>query len=267
MDHLITLPTNWRYLNQFAPSKWAPAPSHERCGPASTAMAAEFADPSRWIPEELEHDLYVKWAGPDEASDTAGTAIEQVKAWLTSVGIGFIDMQSLVDEFTRGSRDPLRLELEHQNDQGVPQIMTVIDMGRLHEWMQDGSNPSLYPWVGHGAGVSHVIFRVGYSDSDGYGCYADPAAPGFCEDSKGHFQPARIPFADIAASGLWHTLAIMPHNVPAPPSGFSFQRGQWPPEQPKIDVASALSTIESMAATITALSAALANVRADLGAK
>ena len=101
-DILVKLPATWRYVNQFASSKWAPKPSNERCGPAATVMAAAFADPGEFVEEELEHQLYTLWAGPDVPSDKMGTTIEQIKAWLLSEKLGFIDMQSLVDEFNRG---------------------------------------------------------------------------------------------------------------------------------------------------------------------
>ena len=102
-DFVVHLPPNFRYLNQFAPSSWAPNPSKYRCGTAVSAMVAEIAYPGKWIPEELEHDLYVKWAGPDVPTDENGVTKEQILAWLSQANIGHIDMSNLVAEFQNGS--------------------------------------------------------------------------------------------------------------------------------------------------------------------
>lgn len=267
-DHLVHLPPVWRYVNQFQSTKWAVSPSLMRCGPDATAMAAEFSDPGRWIPEQLEDELYRAWAGPDVVGNGNGTTIEQIKAWLTSADIGFLDMQSLVDEFQHGNRDPLRLELGAMNRQNVPQIITVVDEAPLYEavpnphFNPNDSNSSpyvrgamLHPWAKPGE-YSHVMFRVGFSDSDGYGLYADGAAPHFSLDNHGNFTPVRILWSDIEDAGIMHCLAIMPHAVKAPPANFDYRTGTWPepppPPAPVLDTAALLSDLEAMKAQVDA---------------
>lgn len=283
MDHRVELKPPWRYLNQFASSQWATDPSTMRCGPDATAMAAELAYPGRWIPEELLDELYRKWAGPDVASDQQGTTIQQITAWLASVKIGFIDMQPLVDEFRSGNKDPLRLELGAMNHQGVPQILTVVDEAPMYEAVPNPHydaadansspyirGPMLHPWAKPGE-YSHVIFRVGYSDSEGYGLYADGAAPSFCVNKAGQFEPVKILWSDIEAAGVMHCLAIMPSGVPTPPSGFDYRSGTWPePPKPTLDPEELIKDIEAMQTQIdqerAASDARLKSILAELGA-
>ncbi len=255
-DHLVKLPNVWRYVNQFVSTRWASDPSLMRCGPDSTAMAAEFADPGKWIPEELMDQLYRQWAGPDVASNQQGTTIEQIKGWLSSVGIAFIDMQGLVDEFAKGNRDPLRLELGAMNAQDVPQILTVVDEAPMYEAVWDEAQgqyvrgEKLHPWA-HPGQYSHVVFRVGYSDDQGYGLYADGAAPGFSISKAGDFTPVKILWSDIEAAGVMHCLAIMPHGVSAPPAGFDFRSGTWPePAKPALDTKALMDDLEAAKAQL-----------------
>lgn len=287
-DHLVALPPVWRYVNQFLHTQWAQDPSLMRCGPDATAMAAEFAYPGRYIPEELMHDLYVKWAGADVASNLQGTSIEQIKAWLASASIGCIDMQPLVDEFNRGNKDPLRLELGAMNRQGVAQIITVADEAFLFQAVPnphyDAADPNsspyirgqrLHNWVDaadpHHTVYHHVIFRVGYSDNEGYGLYAEPAAPAFCVNSKGQFTPVKILWSDIEAAGVMHCLAIMPNGVAKPPDGFDYRTGTWPePPKPALDYEAIEADLTAFKTQIDAERAAsdarLAKILAELAA-
>jgi hypothetical protein len=261
-DHMVNLPGAWHYINQFSSSQWALDPSLMKCGPDATSMAAEFAYPGRWVPEQLMDTLYRAWAGNDVAGNLNGTTIEQIKAWLASVKIGYIDMQPLVDEFARGNKDPLRLELGAMNAQNVPQIITVVDEAPLYEavpnphYNADDATSSpyirgamLHPWAKPGE-YSHVMLRVGYSDSDGYGLYADGAAPSFSVDSKGNFTPVKILWSDIEAAGVMHCLAIMPPSVDVPPADFDYRTGTWPippaPPKPVIDVEALASDLETL---------------------
>jgi len=222
-------------------------------------MLDEIADPGAHIPEELEHDLYVELAGPDVVSDKTGIDRLPLEAALKKLGdINYIDYAPLVDEFSHGNPAPLHAELMAQNRAGVPQLLCVFDMSALHK--ADGSARGAPLYTYDCKDVHHAIVRAGFSDDSGYGLYFDPASPGFK-------QPVPILWADIVAAQIITAIAVLPHGMPIPPSGFLFQHGTWPPVQPRVDIAAALSTVESMAATIAALSAALNNVRADLGAK
>lgn len=268
MDHQINLPDHFQYVNQFAPSVYAEHPSTMRCGPASTAMAAEIAYPGRWNPTQLEDALYREWAGPDVATDENGTQLSQITAWLAQQHVGFINMQSLVDEFNNGNKDPLRLELGAMNAQGVPQIITVFDEAYLFQAVPnphyDAADPGSAPYI-RGSRLHnwvdasdpkhtvyhHVILRIGFSDSEGYGLYAEPAAPGFCVNSKGQFEPVKILWSDVEAAGVTSCLAIMPSGVPTPPSGFDYRSGTWPePEKPALDAASLKADVEAFKAQL-----------------
>ena len=167
----------------------------------------------------------------------------------------------------------MRLELGHQNMQNVAQIITIVNMGSLHEAVLSGDKyvqgASLYPWPGHGEGVSHVILRIGTGQNIGH--YADSAAPSFCLDEKGKFRPARILWSDIEAAGVMHCLAIMPDDVPAPPAGFSFQHGVWPePPKPAVDLAAIKSDLNDFKMLIdqerAASDARLLKILAELSA-
>lgn len=267
-DHLIKLPSVFRYLNQFQPSKWAAQPSLMLCGEASTAMAAEIAYPGRYIPEELMYDLCLKWAGADVASDPNGSTITEVMNWLKSAYIGYIDLQPLVDQANAGNTDPLRHMLGNMNKQNVAHIITVADESQLHQAVPnsvaDPNNPyvrgaKLHNWADQG--MSHVMLRVGFSDTDGYGLYAEPAAPAFCEDSKGNFQPVKILWSDILSAKILHCVAIMPNGVAVPPQGIDFDwTTPWPVPAPVLDFKASLSDLEMATNMLASVSGALGDL-------
>jgi hypothetical protein len=246
-DHLIQFPSNWRYLDQFAHTRYAPKPSLMLCGECSTAMAAELAYPGRWIPEELVAQLCQKWTGKaDDVSNNYGTTTEEVKSWLDANHIGYIDLQNLVDEFNHGNKDPLRHQLGYMNSKGIPQIITVVDEEPIYEAVPNPNNdpntpyvrgPKLHPWA-KPKEYSHVMFRVGYSDSEGYGLYADPAAAAFCENKDGSFKPVKILWSDIEEAGVMHCLAVMPSGVTAE----SWDK----PPKPELDVAQLAQSLVSL---------------------
>ncbi len=219
-DHLVHLPEHFGYVYQFEAGK-----SNERCCEACLSMVAQIAFPGRYQdPKALMHELYVELVGKgdphsDVPSNLNGTTKEEALAWLSKVGIGHIDLSHLL-----GDLDNLKHELQAQNAQSVCQIITVHDMSKLRYAANDGL---LYHWKGGGEGVSHVILRVGYSDSDGYGLYFDPAA------SPALPHPLPISWQSILEAGIQWVCSIMPFHVDVPPEGFSYQRAQWPPAQPK----------------------------------
>ena len=248
-DHIIPLPSSFRYVNQFSPSTWAPAPSHDRCATASTAMLAEIAYPGRWIPEELEHDLYQQMAGPDVASDTNGIPPKPLLDWFAKVGIGVIDLSSRLSNL-----DDLRNEMEAMNKQGLPQLVEILDESKMKNAK---TGAPLYSWPS--SGLVHYIVRAGYSDNEGYGLYFDPAAPGFQ-------QPIPVAWTDVVAAGVYFACAIMPAGVPVPPAGFSYQTGVWPKPKPVFDQAKAESTLTAALQALDAVSGALNNLKNDVDA-
>jgi len=252
-DHIIPLAPSFRYVNQFASSTWAPTPSHDRCATASTAMLAEIAYPGRWIPEELEHDLYQQMAGPDVASDTNGIPPKPLLDWFAKVNIGVIDLSSRLSNL-----DDLRAEMEAMNKQGLPQLVEILDESKMKNAR---TGAPLYSWPS--SGLVHYIVRVGYSDDSGYGLYFDPAAPGFQ-------QPIPVSWADsLVPAGIYFACAIMPARTPPvgpPPAGFSYQTGVWPKPAPVFDAAKAESTVAAAIQALDAASGALANLKNDLDA-
>ena len=247
-DHIIPLPSTFRYLNQFAPSQWAPSPSKYRCVSATAAMCAEIAYPGRWIPEELEHDLYVKWVGPDVATDTQGVAKQPVLDWFKSVNIGYIDLAGLLSDDTA-----LKAEIQAQNEQGVAQLITVADESKLYDAV---TGVKLHNWAD--TGLSHCFLRVGFSDNQGYGLYYEPAAPGFT-------QPVPISWDNsIMPAGVITCVAIMPAGVPVPPAGFRYTSGKWPAPKPTFDAAKAESTLAAAIAALQNLSNDLAILKGEV---
>ena len=260
-DVLVKLPPSFRYLNQFAPSKWASNPSLMLCGETCAAMAAEFAYPGRYVPEQLIEELCVKFTNqPDIRSNPWGTTRGELDDWFSQkdVGIGHIDMSALVDEFNKGNKDLLHNEITAQNQQNVPQILAVADESYLVEY---GTGKNLHPWVNkddpNHTVYGHVIFRVGYGEE--YGWYMEPAAPGFSH-------PVKIGWDDVEKAGIVTCLAIMPHGVPVPPADFSFQHGIWPAPKPTLDVTKALNTIGAMQQALDAMKAAMGNLANDVSA-
>lgn len=229
-NYVIKMPAGWHYMNQFLPTKYAPNPSKQRCATATTAMATAFARPNEYNEEELEDHFYTKYDGPDIASDPQGTTFANLEKMLQEVRVGYVDLQPLIDMANSGNAGPLHAELQAMNRQNVPQIITVADESQLY----DASNPQkkLHSWADQG--MSHVIFRIGYSDSEGWGAYYEPAAPGFP-------QPVHIPWPNINSARVIHALGIMGPGINPPPNygpgGFLYQTGTWPaPEPSKITI-------------------------------
>jgi hypothetical protein len=249
-DYIIPLPSGFRYLNQFAPSQWAEHPSLYRCVAAVWAMLMEISYPGKWIPEELMHDLYVLWAGPDVASDTQGIDKAPVLAWAHKNGVGFVDMANLL-----GDTATLLHVIERQNEMGIPQLITVADESFLKDAK---TGVKLHNW--NDAGMGHAILRAGFSDSDGYGLYFEPAAPGFA-------QPVPISWADsIVPAHIVTAVAVMPHTVPQPPADFDWLHNTWPAPKPTLDVTKALNTIGAMQQALDAMKAAMGNLANDVAA-
>jgi hypothetical protein len=219
-DHLVTLPQHYQYVYQFAKDA-----SNERCAEACMAMVGQIAFPGRWQnPVELMHELYTHYVGPDTPTDRKGTTKAQVLDWLSKEGIGHIDMSPFLNDL-----DNFKHEIQAQNAQSVCQILTVDDMSKLRYAKNNGL---LYDWKGGGAGASHVILRVGYSDDQGYGLYFDPAAdPSFKQSAT---NPLAISWQSILEAGIFWACAIMSYHVDVPPAGFSYQHETWPkPPAPK----------------------------------
>lgn len=234
-DHIVHLPEHFSYCYQFQSGC-----SNERCCEACLSMVSQIAFPGRYQdPKALMHELYVELVGKgdphsDNPSNLNGTTKEECLGYLTKVGIGHIDMSHLL-----GDLDNLKHELQAQNAQSVCQIITVHDMGKLRYAKNNGL---LYDWKGGGEGVSHVILRVGYSDSDGYGLYFDPAA------SPALPHPLPISWQSILEAGIQWACAIMPMriDVPKDPTNFSFQHSLLVPPAPKPE--DVLATVRSQVA-------------------
>ncbi len=250
-DHLIQLPSNFRYMYQFNGG------SQYKCVEACLSMAGEIAFPDRYAdPAKLMVQIYEQYVGPDVPGDRNGTTKEQAIEWLTSQHIGFIDMQHFIDA---GAIDELHAELMAQNQQNIPQIISIGDESYLKSAK---TGLTLHNWadsLNHG---SHTMLRVGYSDTEGqpWGYYYEPAAaPNFSE-------PVPIALQDFLDGKIVGCIAIMPHGVPVPPPGFLFSQGSWPPVKPTFDVAKAENTIAAISQALDAMKAAMANLANDLGA-
>lgn len=249
-DFMVKLPGNFHYVYQFATGK-----SQYKCVEASLAMAGQIAYPDRYAnPTQLMSQIYEKYVGPDVTSDRNGTTRDDAIAWLKSQGIGFIDMQHLIDA---GQIDELHNEIQAQNKQNVCQIFSIGDESFLKSAK---TGLTLHNWadaLNHG---SHTMLRVGYSDNQGWAYYYEPAAaPNFEE-------PVPIAWKDFLDGGIVGCIAIMPHGVPVPPAGFSYQTGVWPKPKPVFDAAKAESTVAAMVQALDAMKVAMGNLANDLAA-
>lgn len=217
-DHLIPLPPNWRYVDQYAPNRLASIPSMARGITACTAMLAQIAAPGRWVPEELEDALahkLVPEAGPDPK--TASLAV--ILRWLAQQGLPCINLQPLVE----GEQTLLKHTIERMNLMGIPQLLYVEDESKL----TDIAGRKLHAWTDQGEG--HALLRLGFSDSAGYGFYADPAASGFCLDKTGTFHPVPISWANsIGPAQVTAVLAVLPAGMTQPPADFDWLNQWWP---------------------------------------
>ena len=245
-DFMVPLPSNFRYVYQFSAGT-----SQYKCVEASLAMAAQVAYPDRYSdPAKLMSQIYQQYVGPDVAGDRNGTTREQALAWLHSQNIGYIDMEPML-----GNLDELKAEIQAQNLQHIPQIISIGDESFL-KYAKTGQ--TLHNWadaLNHG---SHAFLRVGFSDSEGWGYYMEPAAaPNFAE-------PVPIKWSDIEAGAVVGCIAIMPPGVKPPPAGFSFQHGTWPAPKPVFDAVKAEATVAAMIQAMEAMKAALGNLGNDL---
>ncbi len=232
-DHIIPLPESFRYINQFAASPYAPNPSLYRCVAASLAMLAQIAYPGRWIPEELEHDLYVQLAhGPDIRTDENGITKNAALGWMSSEHIGLYDNSKYF-----GNQADLLAVMQRQNEAGIPQLITVANENFL---LFANTDIKLHNWTEPANQAAHSFIRVGFSDTDDCGLYFEPAAPGFA-------QPVPISWPrSIEKARIITSVAIMPSKMAAPPADFDWLHGTWPPAVPSPRVQDALSTLASL---------------------
>lgn len=226
MDILAHIPTGFSYVYQFENGK-----SQYRCVAAVLAMIGEFSAPGKWQNlSELMHEIYDHYAGPDLPSNHDGMTKEQCFDWLHGNNVPYMDLSPLV-----GDVNALHDELTAENRQGVAQLLTVSD----ESWLRYAKNgEKLHNWVD--TGLHHCIFRVGFSDDQGYGLYMEPAA------GLAFPHPVPILWDDIVKAGIMTAIAIMPHGVAAPPANFRFTQGQWPTPKPVFDAAKAETTIQAM---------------------
>jgi hypothetical protein len=247
-DFMVKLPDNFRYTYQFDGN------SQYKCVEASLTMAGQVAYPDRYPnPHQLMSQIYQKYVGPDVAGDRNGTSKEQALDWLRSQNIGFIDMQHYIDS---GDIEGLHQEIQAQNKQDVCQIFSIGDESFLKSAK---TGHTLHNWadaLNHG---SHTMLRVGYSDSEGWAYYMEPAAaPNFAE-------PVPITWQDFLDGKIDGCIAIMPKGVKTPPADFSFLHGTWPtPPKPPLDVDKAQNTIAAMINALDAMKTAMGNLGNDL---
>ena len=233
-DHVIPLPSNFRYVYQFQAGK-----SQYRCVEACLAMAGQVAYPTRYAdPVALMDQIYTQYVGPDVTSDTKGTTVDQAVAWLQSQHIGHIVMGC-------SNLDNLHMQIQQMNLAGVPQIISIGDESFLHDAK---SGLILHNWsaaLNHG---SHSMLRVGFSDNEGYGLYYEPAAaPNFSE-------PVAIPWSDFVQGGVASCIAIFPHGM-----------SEYPPKpKPTFNKGDAMNSIHSMLTAADAFKLALTNLENEI---
>lgn len=247
-DHIVSLPSHFKYLNQFASSSYAPNPALYRCVAASAAMAAQIAYPGRWIPEQLEDQLYTQLAGPDVPTDTNGITKEAILKWFDLVKIGYYDNAKYFSD-----QNHLLAVMQKQNIAGVPQLITVANENLLTQAI---SKVNLHNWTQPVTAAAHTFIRAGYSDSEGYGLYFEPAAPGFP-------QPVPIEWLNsIEKAQVITCVAIMPHGMPTPSPDFDWLNNTWPEPVHVPNVKDAVSTLDAIKSAYEKEDAAYAQLKA-----
>jgi hypothetical protein len=250
-DFMVKLPSNFRYVYQFDGN------SQYKCVEASLAMAGQIAYPDRYAHVALlMSQIYTHYVGPDVVGDRNGTKPEQALDWLRLQNIGHIDMQPLIDS---GDIAKLHDQIAAMNRQDVSQIISIGDESFLKHAK---TGHTLHNWadsLNHG---SHTMLRVGYSDSDGWGYYEEPAAaPSFSE-------PVPIDWQNFLDGKIVGCIAIMPHGVSVPPEGvhFDWTAQTWPKPKPAFDAVKAESTVAAMINALDAMKTAMGNLANDLSA-
>ena len=249
-DFMIKLPSNFQYVYQFEPGK-----STYRCVEATLVMAGQIAYPDRYKNlSQLMSSIYEKYVGPDVSGDRNGTTREQALDWLHSQSIGFIDYQPLIDA---GEISKLHDLLTAMNKQNVAQIISIGD----ESFLKYAKNVhTLHNWADSENHGSHTMLRVGFSDSEGWGYYYEPAAaPNFAE-------PVPIEWQNFLDGKVVGCIAIMPHGVSVPPEGihFDWANQPWPAPKPKFDPVKAENTIAAIQQALDAMKAAMGNLANDL---
>jgi len=233
-DHLIHLPSNFRYVYQFQSGK-----SQYRCVEACLAMAGQIAYPTRYAdPVALMDEIYTQYIGADTSSDTKGTNAQQAIAWLTSQHIGHMALDV-------SDPNALHAQLQEMNLAGVPQLLTIGNESFLHD-AKTGN--ILHNWSSALNQGSHTMLRVGYSDNEAWGYYYEPAAaPNFAE-------PVAIPWSDFLQGGIVGCIAIFPSGM-----------NEYPPKpKPTFDKSAAVSGIHSVLTALEGIKLAVTELETNI---
>ena len=209
-------------------------------------MAGQIAFPTRYKdPTALMSQIYQQYVGTDVPGDTKGTFPQQALDWLTSQHIGHMDLQPHIDS---GQIDALHSEIQAMNLAGVPQLISIGDESFLHD---AHTGHTLHNWTDAQNHGSHTMLRVGFSDSDGWGYYMEPAAaPNFA-------QPVAINWQNFLDGKVVGCIAIFPAGM-----------NEYPPKPkpvvPVFDHAKAELTLTSALTAAQAVQTAIANVLIDI---
>lgn len=251
--------------------------SKYRCEAAVLAAVSAFARPNHWPNlSVLMHEIYIKYvqgpnAGQDSDANTWGLNKDNALDWLRGNGIGYYDLQHIVDT---SDSELLRHHMGAMNESGIPVILGIDDESHLYQAKQaaDGSwtqGPKMHNW--NDAGLKHALLRVGMSEVHPVTLINDPAAA--CPPFE---YPTPVLWSDLQACGINTAIGIMPPGVPAPDASFSFYdngvKHAWPVPKPHVDLDAAASTLhaiiaaaEQMASVAATLKSASNNALSDIG--
>jgi hypothetical protein len=151
------------------------------------ATIGRFARPDGWLPNQLERDLEIRFAGRQNVS------FADAAAWLRETGIRF-----------NSSGNPISLlqVLQNQNDAGALQLLEVLDASKLVE-LEDGGETALTPRPLWSRAEPCLLLRLGYNTGSGYAYYA-ASLPG---DSR---RPIKLTWKSIVAATISNTLTVFP---------------------------------------------------------
>ena len=177
---------------------------------ACLSTLSAFARPNHWPNLSLlMSEIYTKYvqgpyAGQDVTANQYGLTKSDALDWLHSNGIGYYDLQSIVDT---GDMDLLKHHMGAMNECGIPVMLGINDESHIYQakLQADGSyvqGTKTHSWAD--TGLKHCIIRVGMRLDAPVTLINDPATacPPFA-------YPTPILWDDLKACGINTAIGVM----------------------------------------------------------
>ena len=257
-DH--TLVHGIPHLLQFEQNK-----SQYRCEAACLSALSAFARPNHWPNLSLlMSEIYTKYvqgpyAGQDVTANQYGLTKSDALDWLHSNGIGYYDLQSIVDT---GDMDLLKHHMGAMNECGIPVMLGINDESHIYQakLQADGSyvqGTKTHSWAD--TGLKHCIIRVGMRLDAPVTLINDPATA---------YTSFRVSYPHFVGElegvwyqhGNWHNAAF----VSAPDASFQFYnngvKNVWPVPAVKLDAVQLIDDLDLANNMLGSVDGALSDV-------